>query len=224
MRHPWAIRPTTNKRLTALGRPKADAPVVHATLRTGSAFCLSSPHEHPLPPEESACHGCGCQRQLIKTLVTQQIELKPAKAHIEEHVRYRYACSKCRAGSSLITTSKPPKPLEKSAFGASVLAWIIAAKFERHLPTYRQQEMLLEPLRMWLPRPLLAELLAGAARELRPLANCGLREILCSAVVQADETPVRYLGRKPGKSSTGYLFGQGGAVYIEPSGRVNTVP
>jgi transposase len=103
---------------------------------------------------------------LIKTLVTQQIELEPAKAHIEEHVRYRYACSQCRAGSSLITTSKPPKPLEKSPFGASVLAWIIAAKFERHLPTYRQQEMLLEPLRIWLSRPLLAELLAGAAREL----------------------------------------------------------
>lgn len=167
-------------------------------------------HEHPLPPEELACHGCGCQRQLIKTLVTQQIELEPAKAHIEEHVRYRYACSKCRAGSALITTSKPPKPLEKSPFGASVLAWIIAAKFARHLPTYRQQEMLLEPLRMWLSRPLLAELLAGAARELRPLAHCGLREILRSAVVQADETPVRYLGSEPGKSSTGYLFGYAG--------------
>lgn len=35
-------------------------------------------------------------------------------------------------------------------------------------------------------------------------------EILKSFVVQADETPVRYLGEEPGRSSTGYLFGYAG--------------
>jgi hypothetical protein len=69
--------------------------------------------------------------------VTRQIELERAKAYIEEHVRYTYACPHCRDGGQMLTTSKPPVPLEKSPFGASVLAWIIAAKHERHLPTYR---------------------------------------------------------------------------------------
>ena len=110
--------------------------------------------------------------------------------------------------------SSRPRSLRRRSkrvpFGASVLAWIVSAKFERHLPTYRHQEMLLEPLGMWLSRPLLCQLLKGCARALKPLAERLLKEILLSYVVQADETPVRYLGGAPGKASFGYLFGYGG--------------
>jgi hypothetical protein len=91
-----------------------------------------------------------------------------------------------------------------------VLAWITSAKFEGHLPTYRHQEMLVGPLGLWLSRPLLWKLLAGTARCLKPLALLLREEILKSYVVQADETPVRYLGEEQGKSSVGYLFGYAG--------------
>lgn len=167
-------------------------------------------HDHKLTDEECRCGGCGQARVIINTLITKQIEIERAKAHIEEHVRYTYACPKCRDGGQMLTTAKPPTPLDKSPFGASVLAWIISAKFERHLPTYRHQEMLLEPLGMWLSRPLLANLLRGSAGVLRPLSECGLQELLRSYVVQADETPVKYLGGEKGKASTGYLFGYAG--------------
>jgi transposase len=167
-------------------------------------------HEHQLDDVECACGCCGEARTIINTLVTRQIEIERAKAYIEEHVRYTYACAKCRDGSQMHTTTKPPTPLEKSPFGASVLAWLISAKFERHLPTYRHQEMLLEPLGLWLSRPLLAKLLQGSAHVLRPLAASLLRELLESQVIQADETPVKYLGQERGKSSTGYLFGYAG--------------
>jgi transposase len=167
-------------------------------------------YEHKLEEDQCSCGRCGTVRVIVNTLVTRQIEMERAKAHIEEHVRYTYACSKCRCGSQMVTTSKPATPLEKSPFGASVLAWIISAKIERHLPTYRHQEMLLQPLGIWLSRPLLANLLQGSARVLRPLAQCGLRELLQSYVIQADETPIHYQGDEPGKSSTGYLFGYAG--------------
>lgn len=169
-------------------------------------------HEHKLNDEECRCGGCGQARIIINTLLTKQIEIERAKAHIEEHVRYTYACPKCRDGGQMHTTAKPSTPLEKSPFGASVLAWIISAKFERHLPTYRHQEMLLEPLGMWLSRPLLANLLRGSAGVLRPLVECGLQELLRSYAVQADETPVKYLGGEKGKASTGYLFGYAGDI------------
>jgi transposase/uncharacterized coiled-coil protein SlyX len=167
-------------------------------------------HEHKLSDAECACGHCGAARTMINTLVTRQIEIERAKAFIEEHVRYTYACAQCRDGSQMQTTIKPPTPLEKSPFGASVLAWLISAKFERHLPTYRHQEMLLEPLGLWLSRPLLAKLLRGSAQVLRPLAARVLRELLASHVIQVDETPVKYLGHERGKSSTGYLFGYAG--------------
>ncbi len=147
---------------------------------------------------------------MIDELVTKQLELEGPKARIVEHVRYTYACSKCRNGSQVVTTSKPPAPIEKSPFGASVLAWITAAKFEHHLPLYREQEMLLEPLGMWMSRPLLCNLLKGTARALKPLADQLLAEILKSFVVQADETPVRFLPGEAGKSRLGYLSGYAG--------------
>jgi len=70
--------------------------------------------------------------------------------------------------------------------------------------------MLVGPLGMWLSRPLLWKLLAGTAQCLKPLALLLRDEVLKSFVLQADETPVRYLGEEPGKSSLGYLFGYAG--------------
>ena len=166
--------------------------------------------EHPLPEAERGCGCCGRERVVIGTLVTKQIELDRPKAYIVEQVRFTYACAKCRDGSQIVTTTKPPAPIEKSPFGASVLAWITAAKFERHLTLYRVQEMLLEPLGLWLSRPLLCNLLQGTARALKPLANRLLAEILKSYVVQVDETPVRYLPGEAGKSQLGYLSGYAG--------------
>jgi transposase len=147
---------------------------------------------------------------VIGARITKQLELEAAKAYVVEHVRYTYACAACRSGDQVTTTSKPPAPIDKSPFGASVLAWIVSAKFERHLPTYRHQEMLVAPLGLWLSRPLLAKLLFGTALCLRPLARRLLEELLRSYVVQADETPARYLGEERGKSSLGYLFGYAG--------------
>jgi transposase len=166
--------------------------------------------EHPLPADECPCGHCGSQRVIINTHITKQIELEQAKAYVVEHVRYTYACSTCRAGDQVVTTEKPPAPIDKSPFGASVLAWIVSAKFERHLPTYRHQEMLVGPLGLWLSRPLLWKLLAGTALCLKALAARLLEEILKSYVVQADETPVRYLGDERGESLLGYLFAYGG--------------
>jgi transposase len=166
--------------------------------------------EHPLPEAERPCGCCGCERVVIDELVSKQLELEGPKARIVEHVRYTYACSKCRSGSQVVTTTKPTAPIEKSPFGASVLAWITAAKFERHMPLYREQEMLLKPLGMWLSRPLLCNLLKGTARALKPLAVQLLAEILKSCVVQADETPVRFLPGEAGKSRLGYLSGYAG--------------
>jgi transposase len=166
--------------------------------------------EHPLPADQLACSGCGRQRIVIRTHTTKQLELEQARGYIVEHVRHTYACPGCRQGSQISTTSKPPQPIEKSPFGASVLAWITSAKFERHLPTYRHQEMLIGPLGVWLSRPLLWKLLSGTALCLKPLVEWLKQEILQSFVLQADETPVRYLGGEPGKSALGYLFGYAG--------------
>ncbi len=45
-----------------------------------------------------------------------------------------------------------------------MLAWLVVAKFARHLPVYRHQEMLLGPLKLWLSRHPLVRAAAGDGR------------------------------------------------------------
>ncbi len=166
--------------------------------------------EYPLPPEQQACSCCQQPRVVINEQVTRQLELEPAQAYIIEHVRFTYACPKCRSGEQMQTSAKPPLPIEKSPFGPSVLATIAVDKYARHLSLYREQEHLLGPLRTWLSRPLLCRLVRGTAESLRPLADRLLDLILSGIVVQGDETTVRYLNGLSDKALLGYFWGFAG--------------
>jgi transposase len=166
--------------------------------------------DYPLPETERSCGNCGTDRVVIQTRVTEQLEIEPPQAYVVEHVRYTYACPACRQGDQIVTTQKPPQAVEKSPFGASMLAWLVVAKFARHLPVYRHQEILAGPLKLWLSRPLLCGLLRATADALRPL-EVRLREyVLASVLLQADETPVRFLGKIAGRAALGYIWAYAG--------------
>ena len=116
----------------------------------------------------------------------------------------------CHDGSQMLTTQRPPQAVEKSPFGPSILAWLVTWKFLHHLPVYRQQELLLGPLKRWLSRALLCGLLGRTALALRPLERLIRQRVLASAVINADETEVRMLKPGHGKAITGYLSGYAG--------------
>ncbi|HEX4150458.1 MAG TPA: IS66 family transposase, partial [Pirellulales bacterium] len=166
--------------------------------------------EYPLPPEQRACSCCHEPRVVINQQVTRQLELEPAQAYVVEHVRFTYACPKCRTGEQVQTSAKPPLPIEKSPFGPSVLATIVVDKYARHLPLYREQEHLLGPLRKWLSRSVLCRLVRGTAKALRPLSLRLLELILSGRVIQGDETTVQYLDRASDKALLAYFWGFAG--------------
>ncbi len=163
--------------------------------------------EYPLPPEELPCGCCGTQRIITRTHVTKRLEMEEAKLYVVEEVRYTYGCSHCHDGSQMVTTQRPPQAVEKSPFGPSILARLVTWKFLHHLPVYRQQELLLGPLKRWLSRSLLCGLLRRTALALRPLERLIHQRVLASAVINADETEVRMLKPGHGKAITGYLSG-----------------
>jgi transposase/uncharacterized coiled-coil protein SlyX len=166
--------------------------------------------EYPLPPEELPCGCCGTERIITRTHVTKRVEMEEAKLYVVEEVRYTYGCSACHDGSQMQTTQRPPQAVEKSPFGPSILAWLVTWKFLHHLPVYRQQELLLGPLKRWLSRVLLCGLLRRTAQALRPLKRLIYQRVLASAVVNADDTEVRMLKPGHGKAITGYLSGYAG--------------
>ena len=166
--------------------------------------------EYPLPPDELPCGCCGAQRIITRTHVTKRLEMEQATLYVVEEVRYTYGCSACHEGSQMVTTQRPPQALEKSPFGPSVLAWLVTWKFLHHLPVYRQQELLLGPLKRWLSRSLLCGLLRQTASAVRPLERLIREQVLASAAINADETEVRMLKPGRGKAITGYLSGYAG--------------
>ena len=166
--------------------------------------------EYPLPESELPCGCCGAQRTIIRTHVTKRAEMEEAKLYVVEEVRYTYGCSHCHDGSQMQTTERPPQAVEKSPFGPSILAWLVTWKFLHHLPVYRQQELLLGPLKRWLSRALLCGLLSRTAQALRPLERLIRQQVLASIVINADETEVRMLKPGNGKAITGYLSGYAG--------------
>ena len=166
--------------------------------------------EYPLPEADLPCGNCGTQRIVTRTHVTKRLEMEEAKLYVVEEVRYTYGCSDCHDGSQMVTTQRPPQAVEKSPFGPSILAWLVTWKFLHHLPVYRQQELLLGPLKRWLSRALLCGLLGRTALALRPLERLIRQQVLKSAAVNADETPVRMLKPGHGKTITGYISGYAG--------------
>lgn len=166
--------------------------------------------EYPLPDAELPCGCCGAHRTIIRTHVTKRAEMEEAKLYVVEEVRFTYGCSHCHDGSQMVTTQRPPQAVEKSPFGPSILAWLVTWKFLHHLPTYRQQELLLGPLKRWLSRALLCGLLSRTAQALRPLERLIHERVLASIVINADETEVKMLKPGNGKAITGYLSGYAG--------------
>ena len=168
--------------------------------------------DHPLPDTERACGCCGQERTVIQEHVSEQLEIEPAKVYVSAHVRYTYACPKCRQGDQMVTPPKTPQVLEKGLLGPTVAAYVLELKFGRHVPYYRQQEMLLAPLKQWLSRPLLCGLMHRTAEALAPLCKLIQDRVLASCLVHVDETTMPLIDRESHTTQTAYLWGYAAEV------------
>jgi transposase len=146
--------------------------------------------EYPLPPSELGCPGCGQSRQKISQEVSEQLEYVPASLFVIEHVQFTYACPCCQ--EHVATGAKPPQPIPKGIPGPGFLAHVIADKYFRHLPLYRQEDDLVR-YGILIRRSTLAGWLSGAAQCLQPLVELMKRLVLSSHVLGTDDTHVPML-------------------------------
>ena len=146
--------------------------------------------EHVVESAELACPGCGQERTKISEVVSEQLEYIPASLFVVEHVQITYACPPCQ--EHVVTAEKPPQPIEKGIPGPGLLAHIIADKYARHMPLYRQEEDLAR-YGVLIRRSTLAGWMAGAAECVLPLYELMKRRVLASDVLGTDDTPVKVL-------------------------------
>jgi transposase len=103
-------------------------------------------------------------------------------------------------GPAVISAPKPPAPLAKGLPGAGLLAYIIVSKYFDHLPLYRLEHIL---KRQGLPlsRSTMCDWMAASAEALRPLYDTMVSQVLQSAWLHTDDTPVKNQGHEPGTTA-----------------------
>lgn len=160
---------------------------------------------HDLSDDKKQC-ACGCQLTHIGDDITEQLDVVPQMTFRVVHIRKKYACKGCE--DTILTAKLPQQPIPQSIASPGLLAAVIDAKFNRHMPLYRQEAMFSEA-NLTVTRGTLSHWLIKSSELLTPLVKLMESDIQNNDVAFADETPLQVLkekGRSPTQKSYMWLF------------------
>jgi transposase len=143
-------------------------------------------------PEGSKCMG---------EEVTEVLEYTPGELYVRRIIRKKYALP-MEAG--VVIAELPSLPLPKSNAGASLLAHLLASKYQDHLPFYRQLEMF-KRNGVSLAASTVNGWFAASVDLLEPLYQTLKQKVESSDYIQVDETTIPVVDQdKPGATRKGY--------------------
>jgi transposase len=91
--------------------------------------------EHTLSEAERICPCCNLVCVKFGEDVSEQLDYHPGSLFVNQHVRFKYACTKC---CDHITVGHVPiAVINKGLPGPGLLAHIAASKYADHLPLHR---------------------------------------------------------------------------------------
>jgi transposase len=154
-------------------------------------------HHHEI--EQTHC-SCGQPFKRIGQEVSEQLDCVPAQFFVLRHIRGKYACACCQ---TIQAAPMPAQLIDKGIPAPGLLAQVVVAKHDDHLPLYRQEEIYARS-GVHIPRSSMAQWIGICGVRLAPLAQALQEFILGHAVIHADETPVSMLA--PGKGKTKKAF------------------
>ena len=156
-------------------------------------------HHHEL--QESHC-ACGAALKRIGEEISEQLDCVPAQFFVLRHIRGKYACACCQ---SIAAAPMPAQMIDKGIPAPGLLAQVVIAKHDDHLPLYRQSEIYARS-GVSIARSSMAQWIGICGLRLKPLAQALKQFILGHAVVHADETPVQLLAPGRGKTKKAYVW------------------
>jgi transposase len=157
-----------------------------------------------IEPEQKVCEHCGKLKCEIGCERSERYEYVPARIVRHEIVRPKLACP-CGQGTVTIAPL-PATVIDKGLPGPGLVTQVTLAKYDDHIPLYRQQKQL-ERLGVYFPRNTLCGWVERVAEWLQPVVAQIKRELLAGDYLQVDETPVRVLDPEvEGKCAKGYLW------------------
>jgi len=156
-----------------------------------------------IPPESTVCPCCGKAMHEIGADESQRLDIVPAQYRVIVTRRPKFACRACPGP---VTQAPAPERLIKGGLPTErLVAHVLAAKYQWHLPLYRQAQMMAVQ-GLTLDRSTLAFWVGYAAAELAPVYERLKASLLSSAKISVDETPAPVLDPGRGRTKTGYFW------------------
>jgi transposase len=149
------------------------------------------------PAEDiSACRKMGEQ-------ITEVLEYQPGELYVKQYRRIKYAKPE---NTGVLIGALPIRPLEKAMAGEGLLAQIIIDKYVDHLPLHRQMQRF-ERNGIKIPYSTLTDWVSSTCKLIEPLFESLKKQVLSSAYLHVDETPIKVLDKKKeGESHRGYYW------------------
>ena len=141
--------------------------------------------ELDLPDDEKMCSCCHKPLTKIGEESTKQVEYIPARVHVKNYVRFKYACKQCEG--AIQRAALPKQLIPKSFATASLIAYLIVSKYVDHLPLYRIEKQF-ERLGIYLPRSTMCDWLMTIAEKLFPIIEAMQQMILSGPRIWTDDT------------------------------------
>jgi transposase len=160
--------------------------------------------EHTLPEAQRLCPCCGDVCPKFGEDISEQLDYKPASLFVRQHVRFKYACSKCH--DHVTVAPAPVAVIDKGLPGPGLLAQLTACKFADHLPLHRL-ERILARYGVKLSRSTMCDWMAHVAGMFRPVVDLMAMLVCQSKVVHTDATKMPFLDPDvAGKSVSGQMW------------------
>ena len=151
------------------------------------------------------CPECQREREPIGDEKTELLEYVPGHFEVQVTLREKLACARCETAIS--TPPVPEQPIARGRPGPGLLAHLLVAKYQDHLPIHRQAGIFARD-GLSIPTSTLYGWQDAALDTLAPLVDSLAVEILAAYHLQADATGLRVLDRdNPNGSVKGHLWG-----------------
>ena len=174
-------------------------------------------------PDEVAANPEAYRR--IGEEISQKLNVEPARYSRHLIIRPTYL-KRGETTQNFHTAELPPCLLEGSILTPSLLAHTLTAKFNDHLPFYRQSQIMERRHAIKITRATLCNWAELGATTLQPLYNLIAGDMRKSKRLNIDESPVDYLDPGTGSTSQGYFWvyrsQSAGVLYDWQLGRAHT--
>jgi transposase len=157
--------------------------------------------EHHYEIEPAVC-SAGHPLKRIGQDISEQLDCVPAQFFVHRHIRGKYACVCC---NTVLAAAMPAQIIDKGIPAPGLLAQVIIAKHDDHLPLFRQEEIYRRS-GAFIARSSMASWVGQCGVQLDPLAQALRQHLVKQAVLHADETPIKLLSPGSGKTQTAYAW------------------